>query len=358
MKPSFVAFLGRVVVSHTLVYVAVAVVLSLVPGYRELTVTQELAQLLRPEDSPWHYAAPFLQPVRGLVLAFVFWPVWGGFVTARMGWLKLALVLIGVGVLGGPLVGAGSFEGVLRTGASGRTHLAAVPEALAYAVLFSTLLVTWDRSARRKLQRATEEGKENEMRAGSRIRVRAATIALLGYLGIAVGGYAVVWLWADLGFAHLTADPYAQLYAVGMALINYGLAYLLGSRLFVHDQTPFGLLSKESLGILLLLTIANLAAAAGYYAAPHATVSVGAGIVAQIVPVVLMWAAAMTLLPGVRLVVADDATSEADEQSGGVLAGEAPAASDAQSELVEASDPNARIGMSSEEETDGSGPAD
>ena len=73
---TFWRFAFKVVVVHTGTYFAFGLILSQVLDYGHLFEQEIIREFMRPIDSPYVFAGPFLQPLRGLLFAVGLWPIW------------------------------------------------------------------------------------------------------------------------------------------------------------------------------------------------------------------------------------------------------------------------------------------
>lgn len=318
MKRSFAAFAGRVVVIHTLTYILASVgVIYLIESAAEL---QGVAGgLFREPDSPWRFAGPFIQPVRGLLLALVLWPVWDFFVTRKLGWLRLWLLLVGVGVIASPVAGPASIEGFLRTVSSLDLHIVALPEFIIQTLAFSLLLVVWDRVSLRRELAADEKGIPAHTRGGSRY----ALVAAMGYVGVAIGGFLIIAASPAVSFQALSADASIQLFNVGLVIVNFLLAHLFAARLFVPEKRSTGIFSAASLFALVIIFLINTGGAALYDTLADAPMPTWLVVSVYAVSSLLLWISAVTLLPGVKTRkqqrVQQEQSGEADKEVEGEL---------------------------------------
>ena len=294
MKRSFWAFAGRSIVVHTLTYTLAAVAVALLlHGDADAAVVA--GDLYRGPDSPWSFAGPFLQPIRGLLFALAIWPVWDMFVTRKTGWLRLWLLLVGVSIIASPVAGVGSLEGFIRTDIATDVHIAVLPELLAQTLAFSVLLVLWDRWTLRRELKAYEKG---TVRATSGM-ARCALVAAMGYIGVAAGGLVVIAASPALSFDDLSADAPVQLFNVALIVVNFVLARVLAAQLFVPEKRRTGFFSIASLLSLVLFAAINAGGAAAFDNAVGVPMPTALILAVYAVASVILWASAVTLLPGV-----------------------------------------------------------
>jgi hypothetical protein len=182
-RRSFGAFALKVIVVHTLTYFAYGLILSRIFDYGRLFQQDIIRDFMRPIDSPYVYAGPFLQPIRGLLLAVALWPIRTLVLASRFGWLILWNILVMVGILSTPAAAPGSVEGVLYSKLPLWYHLIGLPEILLQTLTFSVLLVWWWRRSE-----ATPESKAGQPAGLPAELVKAVMTACFAYIGYAVGG--------------------------------------------------------------------------------------------------------------------------------------------------------------------------
>jgi hypothetical protein len=148
LDPPFVRFAGRVIVCHVVTYMLAGLVASTLLDY-ESRWQDPLFAFMRPFDSPWVALGPALQVVRGLVLAIVLYPFRSVFLRDPRGAAKLAMLLIGIGVLSTYGPAPGSLEGIVYTRFPLEIHLFGLPEVVVQAASFSIVVVAWHRRPHR-----------------------------------------------------------------------------------------------------------------------------------------------------------------------------------------------------------------
>ena len=310
MRRSFPAFAGRVVVVHTLTYILASIgalyLLDAATGLNTLA-----SDVFREMESPWLFAGPFLQPIRGVLIALVIWPIWDMFVARRMGWLRLWLMLVGIGIIASPVAGPASMEGFLRTVLSVDVHLLILPELLIQTGAFSILLVLWDRLSLRKELAADRDGNVRRAIGGSRY----ALVAAMGYIGVAIGGFLMIAGSPNLSFDDLSADATLQLFNVVLVIVNFTLARLFATNLFVPERRRTGIVSMASLTAFLVFLALNAGGAALYDTLTEAPMPTALILSVYAVSSVLLWISAVTLLPGVKIVGGKNSEADVDTQA-------------------------------------------
>ena len=104
---------------------------------------------MKPLDSPIVALGPILQIFRGVIIALTLWHFRKILLDGKFGFLKIALLIIGLSYIStiGPV--RGSFEGYVFTTFSLEYHLLGIPETLIYVSIFSVFLFYWYRLEKR-----------------------------------------------------------------------------------------------------------------------------------------------------------------------------------------------------------------
>jgi len=105
---------------------------------------------MRPTTDTLVMLGPVLQIARGVLFALVFYPFRETLFTGRNGWLLIAWILIGVGILGTFAAPPGSLEGFIYTTAPAASQFLGYLEVVPQAVLLSFLLHYWVRNPGKK----------------------------------------------------------------------------------------------------------------------------------------------------------------------------------------------------------------
>jgi len=108
--------------------------------YKELYATKELSLLMRPVTTPIVALGPVLQLIRGMILALVLLPFRKVIVEEKHGYLKLALLIVGLSVISTIGPAPGSFDGYIYTIIPAGYQMLGYIEAALYVFLFVSIL--------------------------------------------------------------------------------------------------------------------------------------------------------------------------------------------------------------------------
>lgn len=147
-QPRFVPLAVKTVVCHTLTYFVMGALAFHFLHYAELF--NKPGSGLRPATSLWIMFGPALQVFRGILFASVFYPFREILFGRKNGWLLMAWILIGVGILGTFAGPAGSLEGFIYTTMPIHLQLRGYLEIVPQALLLSMLLFYWVRHPGKK----------------------------------------------------------------------------------------------------------------------------------------------------------------------------------------------------------------
>lgn len=189
-KNGWKAFLGfalRIIVAHTLTYFASGIIWSNVFHYGAVFELPVIRDYMLPIDQHNVLVGPFLQPVRGLIMAVGLWPLRGLLLQSKRGWLILWGLFLTLGILSTPAASPGSVEGMVYTRLPLWYHLMGYPEMVIQTLVFSIWLVWWERRAVQAQQGAAPV--QDPLLAEW---VRAIMAACFAYIGYAAGGLLMV----------------------------------------------------------------------------------------------------------------------------------------------------------------------
>jgi hypothetical protein len=140
-QPRFLPLAAKAAVSHTLTYILMGILASHFLNYAEIFARPNSG--MRPITDPWVMAGPLFQPLRGVIFALVFYPLRSLLFGRKNGWLLMAWILVGIGILSTFGPASGSIEGIIYTLAPIREQLRGWLEIVPQALLFSALLCYW-----------------------------------------------------------------------------------------------------------------------------------------------------------------------------------------------------------------------
>lgn len=135
-------FIFRITVAHTVAYFFAGIFALVFMNYREHFASDSLGLLMLPVDSPMVALGPGLNILRGIILGFILLPI-RNMILGEKGFLKLALLVLGLSLIStiGPT--PGSFEGYIYTKLPTQYHLLGIPETLLYVAMFAGIPWVW-----------------------------------------------------------------------------------------------------------------------------------------------------------------------------------------------------------------------
>jgi magnesium-transporting ATPase (P-type) len=145
----FISLAAKTIVSHTLTYFVMGAFAYNVFHYADTMNQPESG--MRSTTNTIIYFGPALQIFRGLLFATVFYPFRDKLFGRKHGWLLMAWMLIGLGILGTFAAPAGSFEGFIFTTTPVLIQVRSYIEIGTQALLLSVLLCYWVNHPRRWL---------------------------------------------------------------------------------------------------------------------------------------------------------------------------------------------------------------
>ena len=140
-QPRFVPLAAKSVVCHTITYFLMGAL-----AYKFLHYAATINNPnsgMRPTTSTWVLLGPALQIFRGILFASVFYLFREQLFGRRDGWLRMAWMLIGIGILGTSAAPPGSLEGFIYTTTPALSQAKGYLEVVTQAVLLSALLCYW-----------------------------------------------------------------------------------------------------------------------------------------------------------------------------------------------------------------------
>lgn len=141
-------FIFRITVAHTVAYFLAGIFAVVFMNYKEHYASDSLGLLMLPVDSPMVALGPGLNVLRGIILGFILLPV-RNLILGDRGFLKLAILSLGLSFIStiGPT--PGSFEGYIYTRLPVQYHLLGIPETLIYVALFTGIPWLWYKSEKK-----------------------------------------------------------------------------------------------------------------------------------------------------------------------------------------------------------------
>jgi hypothetical protein len=140
-QPRFVPLAVKTVVCHSITYMVMGALAYHFLHYADFI--NNPCSGMRPVTSLWMILGVPLQVFRGVLFASVFYPLRTLLFGRRHGWLLMAWILIGVGILGTFAAPAGSLEGFIYTTVPVASQLRGYLEIVSQALLLSALLCYW-----------------------------------------------------------------------------------------------------------------------------------------------------------------------------------------------------------------------
>ncbi len=174
-------FTLRVMVTHTLSYFLLGLIMSNLFDYTEIFQREIIRDFMLPINDRT-VIGPLLQPIRGLIFALGLWPLREILLEKKRGWLVLWGLLVTIGILSTPSAAPSSVEGLLYSKLPVWYHLMGLPEILLQTLLFSVWLLRWERRA------SAPQGGEPKKNPLLTEILKAVVTACLAYIGYAVGG--------------------------------------------------------------------------------------------------------------------------------------------------------------------------
>jgi hypothetical protein len=140
-QPRFLPLAAKTVVCHTITYFVAGALAYKFLNYADFINNPNSG--MRPITSLWMILGAPLQVFRGVLFASVFFPLRSLLFGRKNGWLLMAWILIGIGILGTFAAPAGSLEGFIYTTTPFWMQVRGYLEIVSQALLLSALLCYW-----------------------------------------------------------------------------------------------------------------------------------------------------------------------------------------------------------------------
>jgi hypothetical protein len=141
LQPRFLLLAAKTVVCHTITYLLMGALAAHFLHYEQ--IFNQPNSGLRPFGDVLVMLGAPLQIFRGILFASVFYLFREQFFGRPNGWLRMAWMLIGIGILGTFAAPAGSLEGFIFTTTPILTQMRGYLEVVPQALLLSALLCYW-----------------------------------------------------------------------------------------------------------------------------------------------------------------------------------------------------------------------
>jgi hypothetical protein len=141
LQPRFVPLAVKTVVCHSITYMLMGALAFHFLHYADFINNPNSS--MRPTTSLWLILGVPLQVFRGVLFASVFYLFREQLFGRKDGWLRMAWMLIGIGILGTFAAPPGSLEGFIYTTIPVANQLRGYLEVVTQALLMSALLCYW-----------------------------------------------------------------------------------------------------------------------------------------------------------------------------------------------------------------------
>ena len=135
----FFIFYIKVALIHTLTYFVFGLLFSNIFDYSTVYSYNVVNNFMRNFDSPLILLGPFLQPIRAIFITIALYPI-RNIIATKLGFLKLWIILVFIGIIATPAAAPSSLEGIIYTQLPLEYHLISLPELLLQTLTFSILL--------------------------------------------------------------------------------------------------------------------------------------------------------------------------------------------------------------------------
>ena len=147
-QPRFLPLAAKTVVCHTITYFIMGALAYHFLHYADFI--NNPCSGMKPITNVWVILGAPLQVFRGILFAAVFYPFRETLFGRKNGWLLMAWMLIGIGILGTFAAPAGSLEGFIYTTTPILLQIRGYLEIVTQALLMSALLCYWVNHSEKK----------------------------------------------------------------------------------------------------------------------------------------------------------------------------------------------------------------
>ena len=209
----------RVTIYHIITYIVAGIVFSSLFNYQELFQLGNTAYFMRPVDSSSSLIGPAFQIVRGVLFGLICLLFRPYIIEDKLGYLKLFLILLVIGIINTPGPAPGSIEGWIYTQLPWQIHVFGLPEVVVQVFVFSYLVAGIDKKNRITLPK-------NILHS-----LVASIIAVIGY---SVGGVILsLIVHVDVTSRAGNISSYITLFVIGLIIFILTWLYLKHPKLKV-----------------------------------------------------------------------------------------------------------------------------
>lgn len=134
------SFILKVTIIHVITYIICGIIFSKLFDYSTLFSSGTTKYFMKPVEGTSTLIGPLVQVIRGVLFGFVLLLIKDVFLEKKLGWLKLWLVILVIGIINTPGPAPCSIEGIVYTKLPLELHLKGAPEVIIQTLLFSYLV--------------------------------------------------------------------------------------------------------------------------------------------------------------------------------------------------------------------------
>ena len=209
----------RVTVYHIITYIVAGIVFSSLFNYQELFQLGNTAYFMRPVDSSSSLIGPAFQIVRGILFGLICLLFRPYIKEDKLGYLKLFLILLVIGIINTPGPAPGSIEGWIYTQLPWQIHVFGLPEVVVQVFVFSYLVAGID--------------KKNTITLPKNI-LHSLVASIIAVIGYSVGGVILsLIVHVDVTSRAGNISSYITLFVIGLIIFILTWLYLKHPKLKV-----------------------------------------------------------------------------------------------------------------------------